>query len=146
MNPEWLRSCPHRASSGLDVVRLMAALAMLLHGLMRIRLGAVTGFGEFFTGIGLPFGVVFAYAVTTFEVVGALALFARRAVVPVCAGFIVVLTAGVIFVHGPEGWWVVGAGRNGAEYSVLLIACFVGLAWAHWPTGGSNRGSGADSR
>ena len=37
---------------------------------------------EFFTGIGLPFGVVFAYAVTTFEVVGALALFARRAVVP----------------------------------------------------------------
>ena len=26
-------------------------------------------------------------------------------------------------VHASEGWWVVGAGRNGMEFSVLLIAC-----------------------
>ena len=29
---------------------------------------------------------------------------------------------GILLVHAPEGWFVVGAGRNGMEYSVLLIA------------------------
>jgi putative oxidoreductase len=35
---------------------------------------------------------------------------------------------GIILVHAKEGWFVVGAGRNGVEYSVLLIAVFVALA------------------
>ena len=31
------------------------------------------------------------------------------------------------------GWFVVGAGRNGMEYSVLLIACLLANAWRWWP-------------
>jgi hypothetical protein len=31
-----------------------------------------------------------------------------------------------------EGWFVVGAGKNGAEYSVLLIAVFITLAVSHF--------------
>ena len=31
-------------------------------------------------------------------------------------------------VHAPNGWFVVGAGRNGAEYSVLIIASLVAVA------------------
>ena len=29
------------------------------------------------------------------------------------------------------GWFVVGLGRNGVEYSVLIIACLLANAWAH---------------
>ena len=36
-------------------------------------------------------------------------------------------------VHMPAGWFVVGLGRNGMEYSVLLIACLAMLAYVHWP-------------
>ena len=35
-------------------------------------------------------------------------------------------------VHGPEGWFVVGGGRNGVEFSVLLICCLVSLFIADW--------------
>ena len=31
-------------------------------------------------------------------------------------------------VHFREGWFVVGGGRNGFEYSVLLIVCFAAVA------------------
>ena len=40
-----------------------------------------------------------------------------------------VYESGLVF-HFPEGWFVVGAGRNGMEYSVLLIAVLAALAWA----------------
>jgi putative oxidoreductase len=43
--------------------------------------------------------------------------------------FAVQLAMGILLVHRPEGWFVVGRGRNGMEYSVLLIAVFLALAW-----------------
>jgi putative oxidoreductase len=39
--------------------------------------------------------------------------------------FILQLAAGVYLIHGRAGRFVVGAGRNGAEFSALLILCFV---------------------
>lgn len=36
---------------------------------------------------------------------------------------------GIVLVHAPEGWFVVGLGRNGMEYSVLLIVCLLSLAY-----------------
>jgi putative oxidoreductase len=32
---------------------------------------------------------------------------------------------GIIMVHYPEGWFVVGAGRNGVEFNFLLIFTLV---------------------
>jgi len=34
-------------------------------------------------------------------------------------------TRGIALAHFPDGWFVVGGGRNGMEYSVLLILCLV---------------------
>ena len=45
---------------------------------------------------------------------------------------IAILTAGIAMVHAREGWFVVGGGRNGVEYSVLLIACLAALTWDAW--------------
>jgi len=56
-----------------------------------------------------------------------LALMANKFTRIICGIFIVELTMGIILVHFPEGWFVVGAGRNGMEYSVLLIVCFVSV-------------------
>ena len=36
-----------------------------------------------------------------------------------------------VLVHLPAGWFVVGLGRNGMEYSVLLIACLLLVGWQH---------------
>jgi putative oxidoreductase len=44
-------------------------------------------------------------------------------------GFVV--AAGIAMVHARAGWFVVGAGGNGAEYSVLLIVCLLCVGLQH---------------
>ena len=44
------------------------------------------------------------------------------------------LVMGILLVHREAGWFVVGLGRNGMEYSVLLIAVFLAQAWIAPPT------------
>ena len=53
--------------------------------------------------------------------------------VPLCAVFAAVYACGLVLVHWPAGWFVVGLGRNGMEYSVLLLVCLTVLAWTHPP-------------
>ena len=66
-------------------------------------------------------------AVTLLELVGTPLLAAGKFVVPIAGYFIFQLTLGIAMVHAKEGWFVVGLGRNGVEYSVLLITCLVVL-------------------
>ena len=54
-----------------------------------------------------------------------------RWVTPVALVFAAIYACGIWLVHAPAGWFVVGLGRNGAEYSVLIIACLLANAWAH---------------
>src|SRR5688500_17483659 len=56
---------------------------------------------------------------------GGLSLAAAYLVRPLAAWFILQLVAGVYVIHGRAGWFVVGAGQNGAEFSALPILCFV---------------------
>ena len=60
---------------------------------------------------------------------GALALFLNRAVFWTCCGYAVILIGGIIMVHGKAGWFVVGAGRNGVEFSVSLLLAPDGTLW-----------------
>ena len=57
--------------------------------------------------------------VTIYELVAPLLILARRFVSLACLGHIGILALGLWMVHRPEGWFVVGGGRNGMEYSVL---------------------------
>lgn len=59
------------------------------------------------------------------ELLGTPLLAAGRFVVPLASYFVLVLLVGIAMVHAPEGWFVVGLGRNGVEYSVLLILSLV---------------------
>ena len=59
-------------------------------------------------------------------------LYALGRVVPVLSVvYASIYAVGIAMVHAREGWWVVGAGRNGAEYSVLLIACLLCVGLQH---------------
>ena len=98
---------------------------MVIHGVTRVALGGVEGFGGWLGTRGLPAGVVVAWLVTVVEIAGGLTLASGRWVRGLCAWVAVQLLTGIALVHAPEGWFVVGAGRNGMEYSVLLL---VGLA------------------
>jgi putative oxidoreductase len=88
---------------------------------------AAPDFGRFLDWKGFPAGLALAWAITIFEMVGSIALALGRYVRAVAAGFLGILTMGIVLVHGAEGWFVVGRGRNGVEFSVLLIACLLAL-------------------
>jgi putative oxidoreductase len=66
-------------------------------------------------------------AVTAIEIVGSLLLALGRLVAPLCALFAFIYALGIALVHAKAGWFVVGLGRNGSEYSVLLIVCLLAV-------------------
>ncbi len=113
----------------MALIRVALAVLIAIHGVTRIALGIVDDFGVFLQQSGFPMGVVWAWAVTVFELLGAVLLVIKRLVRPVCVLFIVEFILGAALVHWPHGWFVVGAGRNGMEYSALLVVCLVAVFW-----------------
>lgn len=119
-----------RARLALTLIRVLVAAELFVHGSARLYFGPA-GFGEYLAGRGFPLGGAIAWTITVVELLGGLALAAGFFVRPLCAWFAGVLAMGIVLVHAPEGWFVVGAGRNGMEFSVLLIGCLIATAWAH---------------
>jgi putative oxidoreductase len=115
------------------IIRFALAVLLGIHGLHRGLTGGWRFFGEYLDSSGWPAGHVIAAAITLGEILGAVALLLNRGVFWACCGYAVVLTGGIVLVHGKAGWFVVGAGRNGVEFSVLLLACLAAIAWPHAP-------------
>ena len=121
-----------RLKYALIFLRVVAALIMFTHGVGRIYLGTVDDFGAFLTAGGFPLGFYLAWAITIFEMVGSILLAVGFYVAPLAIVFALELLCGIFLVHLKDGWFVVGSGRNGAEFSVLLITTFIVLAIAHF--------------
>ncbi len=119
-----------RPRTALTVLRVAASLLLIVHGVARVALGIVDDFGVFLDGVGLPSGAAWAWAITVVEIAGGSVLASGRWVRPLALYFAAQLVLGIVLVHGREGWFVVGAGRNGMEYSVLLITVLVAVAYA----------------
>ena len=122
-----------RAAVALEALRITVAILILIHGVYRLAAGLVAPFGTWLDSLGFPFGYGWAMAVTLYELVGPLLMLARRWTSLAALGHVGILTLGLILVHLPAGWFVVGGGRNGMEYSVLLIVALLAIVWAYWP-------------
>jgi putative oxidoreductase len=134
MVKKWLNAPASNSMGGLDIVRITVALILSVHGLHGLLSPAATnGFGEYLGSIGFPFGVALAWSVMIIQVACSAALLLRRLVVPACMGHIVILGFGIGLIHASQGWFVVGPGKNGMEYSITLIACLFAVLWAYWP-------------
>lgn len=124
----------------LVVLRVVIGLYMAAHGVTRIFAGTVDDFGGFLSGQGFPLGLVVAWGITIGEVVGGATLASGRLVRPLAGVFAVEHLMGIILVHAPRGWFTVGHQSGGAEYSVLLLLCFLLVAsTARGPAAGTTR-------
>ena len=101
---------------------------MIIHGVARAWLGIVDDFGVALNAWGFPAGFALAWTLTIVEIIGGALLAGGVLMRPLCMWFGVQLLMGIYLIHGGVGWFVVGAGRNGMEFSVLLILCFVVIA------------------
>jgi putative oxidoreductase len=118
-----------KAKIAMLLIRLAAGGNLLIHGLARMGNGTVSDFDGYLTALGFP--PFTAWIITFFEIGASILFIAGKWVVPLAILFCLELIMGIILVHYPEGWFVVGAGRNGMEYSVLLIICFISTALLH---------------
>lgn len=119
------------AHAGKMLLRVVAGLIMVAHGIARLYLGTVNEFGEYLNGEGFMIGPVIAWILTIVEVLGGLSLAAGILVRPICAWFVLQHIFGIVMVHAPNGWFTVGAQAGGMEYSFLLLICFICIASMH---------------
>ena len=119
---------PPSTRIALTALRVGTATIMIVHGIARARLGIVDDFGVYLNQTGFPAGFYLAWFITITEIVGGLSIAAGYFVRPLAAWFILQLAMGIDLIHGRVGWFVVGAGRNGMEFSALLILCFAVIA------------------
>jgi putative oxidoreductase len=124
---------PDRARLALTGLRLVLAGLLAAHGWARLITGGYGPFGQWLDSQGVPFGPAVAIAITALEVLGTPLLAWGRLTLPLCLTYSAIYATGIVMVHAPEGWFVVGLGRNGMEYSVLLIVCLLAVGLQHWP-------------
>ncbi len=115
----------------INVLRVLISGLIAAHGWARWHADAITPFGSWLDEQGFPFGFVIAYAVTSVEIIGTPLLAFGYFVLYLCPIYAFIYVAGIVMVHASEGWFVVGLGRNGMEYSVLLVVCLLGIAFHH---------------
>lgn len=104
-------------------LRLAVSIILLVHGLGGMFNNGVNDFGNYFlapAGFG-ALGLPLAWAIKISHVAAAVCLMTEKFIKPACIITIIILIAGIIMVHGKEGWFVVGGGRNGIEFNFLLI-------------------------
>jgi putative oxidoreductase len=119
-------------STALIFLRVVLAALMFVHGAARISSGTVDDFGIFLGSHGFPLGFFVAWAITLFELIGSVLFAVGFYTWIIALVFAVELAAGIALVHWKQGWFVVGAGTNGTEYSALLIASFLAIAYANY--------------
>lgn len=107
-------------------------LVFMAHATIRLVDYSLPGFGAFLTGKGFPGGFYLAWAITLFELAGGLLMLFRKFVKWFCAGEIIILLTGIVLVHAPNGWFVVGKTLGGAEYSVVLVMVLLAVFLAEW--------------
>ncbi len=106
------------------LLRSALAIVLLTHGVPGVFDGSINDFGNLYLNeVGFaPFGLYIAWSIKISHIICAGLLLFNKYIIPVGIVTIFILIAGIILVHAPEGWYVVGGGRNGAEYNFVLIA------------------------
>jgi putative oxidoreductase len=119
------------------ILRIAVAIIFLSHSLHGILTGNdVNNFGHLFLDeIGFsPFGVAIAWTVIISQIITSILLLTNKYTRISCIINILILIAGIVTVHLQEGWFVVGAGRNGMEFSFLLITVLLTIIFQNEKT------------
>lgn len=113
------------------ILRLVLAIILLMHSVPGMFNGGVNAFGELYLNpLGFaPMGLPIAWAIKLSHVACAVVLIMNRYIKVAAIITIFILVMGIIMVHAKDGWFVVGGGRNGVEFNVLMIAVFVYLMY-----------------
>lgn len=109
--------------NGTFLLRMAVAIILFIHGAAGMFNNGVNNFGNLYLNqIGFaPIGLYLAWAIKLSHVGATFCLLFNKYLKWAGAITIFVLVMGIFMVHLPDGWFVVGGGRNGVEFNFLLI-------------------------
>jgi putative oxidoreductase len=114
---------------GLAILRVVVGVVFIAHGAPKLFGGAEMT-ADFFLQIGIPLPLLAAWVVALLEFFGGIVLILGFLVTPVALLLSLQMLLGIILVHAPNGWYVVGSGQGGVEFNVLLLAALLALVFA----------------
>jgi len=114
---------------GPDILRLAVCAILFTHGSYRILSGEAPGLGGVLREEGVPTPLLFGWLVCIAETLGTTLLALRILVLPITLILSTIYFTGIMMFHRHSGFFVVGPGHDGWEYSALLITCLFVTAW-----------------
>ena len=116
MNPEL----------GLTILRVVLGVIFVAHGVPKLT-GGMEGTVAYFGALGIPAPLVVAWLIALLETLGGLALLLGFLVTPVSLLLALHMLTGIVLVHAPNGFYVIGAGQGGVEFNLLLVASLLAM-------------------
>lgn len=96
-------------------------IIFITHGVARLYYKSVVDFGNYLDSKGFMIGLTIAWTITIGEIISG-SLLALGIKVRYCIIFhTLIIATGLVLVHLPNGWFVVGHGTGGIEYSILIL-------------------------
>lgn len=107
--------------------RFVIALILLMHGITGMLNGDINAFGsDYLNAIGFaPFGIFLAWFIKLSHVITAILLLINKWLFYPILLTIFILIMGIVMIHFKAGWFVIGGGKNGMEFNLLLIAALL---------------------
>lgn len=114
------------------LLRIAVAVILLTHSIPGIFNNGINDFGNLYLNqIGFaPVGLALAWAIKLSHIAAAACLLLNKYIKPASIVTILILIMGIVMVHFKEGWYVVGAGRNGIEFNFLLIMVLLSILFS----------------
>lgn len=118
-------------TKNLSFLRIALIIIFLVHSLAGMFNNGISDFGNLYlNNVGFaPFGLPLAWAIKLSHIALAVSLFTDKYLKITSLLTITILITGIFMVHLPDGWFVVGGGRNGIEFNFLLIMALLSVIY-----------------
>ena len=118
-------------TKNLSFLRIALIVIFLVHSLAGMFNNGINNFGNLYLNqVGFaPVGLPLAWMVKLSHVALAISLFTGKYLKVTSFITIFILIVGIFMIHGKEGWFVVGGGRNGVEFNFLLIMSLLSILY-----------------
>jgi putative oxidoreductase len=113
------------------ILKLTVIAIFVMHAIPGMFTGDINKFGTLYLDqMGFaPLGLYLAWLVKISHVGLCLSIITGKYIRLMGWITISILIIGIFMVHWPDGWYVVGGGRNGIEFNILLIASLFTLMY-----------------
>jgi putative oxidoreductase len=123
----------------LSFLRIALIIVFLMHSVPGIFNNGINDFGKLYLNNAgfAPFGLPLAWAIKLSHLALVFSLLTDKFLKITSIITILILLVGIYMVHLPNGWFVVGGGRNGIEFNFILIFSLLSV---NYPDAFSNLG------